>query len=152
MGTVPQGSCRKWVFPQKGDDGLDGAAADTPGAPLCLHKSRVSLSGASMEKPQEANVQKESNCGLESFQFPDFQDAHHPKVPGVCGHKGSISEDAERGSFWGEGTVGGGWKGACPPVDCSEGPAWPCLPVANLRIYDAVCFTFCFYETNRKVT
>ena len=119
MGTVPQGSCRKWVFPQKGEDGLDRAAADTPGAPLCLHKSRVSLSGASMEKPQEANVQKESNCGLESFQFPDFQDAHHPKVPGVCGHKGSISEDAERGSFWGEGTVGGGWKGACPPVDCS---------------------------------
>lgn len=108
-----------------------------------------------MEKPQEENVQKESNCGLEWFQFPDFQDARRPRVPGACGHKGSISEDSKRGSFLGkalDSTSEGGREGnLLSPVDCSVGPTWPCPPLANLRVCDVACrFSFLFLGKSRE--
>lgn len=67
-----------------------------------------------MENPQEDNVQKGLNCGLEWFQFPDLQGMQCPGVPGACGHKSSSSEEIKRVSSLKkalEGATDGGWEG-----------------------------------------
>ena len=96
--------------------------------------------------------EKNRTVAWSHFSFLTFKTHIIPKCQGSVVTKAPSQKTLRGGPFRGKALWKVAIRGPAPLIDCSEGPAWPCLSVANLRIYDAVCFTFCFYKTNRKVT